>query len=1124
MSEQIKIEIQDKVDSSIEAKLEGIASAARTGHDHIERLKQALLSVDSKAINALSLANARAQKALNDASLASARLATEQQRTSAASLVAAANQQKLQTAATRTATAQQSLSAAIQRTAAAQSAAQTSAARLATEQQRTAVQTANAAAAADRAALAALRLRDAHNRQGQATGGAAASLLSYARSAAAVAGVGLSGRAVTNLADAYTTLQNKLQIVSSSQEQVADLTERLFDVSNRTYAPIEASTTAFSRFDRALQQLGRSQEESLRLTETVNKMLFISGSNAGEAGAALLQLSQAFNKGKLDGDEFRTVMELMPDAADAIAKQLNVTRGELLKLAPQGKLTGETLANAFLAASKDIDEKFAKVIPTIGQSFTVLRNNAIKAFGEFDKAIGITAGLSTVIGALANNMKGLLVAVTTVGAALLVYFGPALLAGVLSATKAVTAFTVAIARNPLGLLAVALASVITYFKVFNKEAEATPGIFDKIAFGLDAIAAVIRASVLFLMKFISQLVDTITNVIIKAFNAVKKFVQDTINFAIKAANYLREKVGLTAYEFVEFEKVKTVGSGEFKDIGQLWAESLEESFEQQASGGLQSLLENMRKNAMTKDSLLRPDGAPAKPTGGNPNEEKRSEVLRRINDELRLQAERMFALQPARNVQAQYDRIELDLKKKKIQLTSQESAKILEQLNYIEKSQRVQSAMDRIYEESTGALKDYNAVLDAQSLLLSKNAISQEDAARATLQAKEAYLNSVDPLRQINKELDQNIELLSMLPKERQIAQELQQIENQLLAQGRSLYDEHTGALKANGQALLERLKAQQEANIASQAEAAIWENTVGTREKYIADMEAIARLKKAGTITPQQALEQAEQANPFLETQGSQQKIDAELELLDYRQKQIEKLHQLEIISTENRNAAIRKLNADRFAVETQNAKAFFGGLAGLMNSSNAKLFKIGKAAALANAVIQGTQSVMNAMAIQPWYVGAALAVVAAAQAAQQIAQIKNAKPPQGYMKGGYTGAGRINEAAGIVHKREFVMNAAATSRIGVNNLEALQRGSAGLSSGNVNIGSPKITIKNYGTPQTYETESISREEIVMIARDESARMVARETSNIVSGELSNPSSKISKSIARNTNSERRR
>lgn len=48
------------------------------------------------------------------------------------------------------------------------------------------------------------------------------------------------------------------------------------------------------------------------------------------------------------------------------------------------------------------------------------------------------------------------------------------------------------------------------------------------------------------------------------------------------------------------------------------------------------------------------------------------------------------------------------------------------------------------------------------------------------------------------------------------------------------------------------------------------------------------------------------------------------------------------------------------------------------------------------------------------------------------------------GFRKGGYTGDGGVDDVAGVVHGKEFVFDAAATSRIGVSNLEAMRKGQA--------------------------------------------------------------------------------
>lgn len=71
------------------------------------------------------------------------------------------------------------------------------------------------------------------------------------------------------------------------------------------------------------------------MLSNLSKGLSLSGATAEEAGSAMLQLSQAFGSGKLQGDEFRSLAESMPMLLDIIAKSMNVPRGKLKDLASE---------------------------------------------------------------------------------------------------------------------------------------------------------------------------------------------------------------------------------------------------------------------------------------------------------------------------------------------------------------------------------------------------------------------------------------------------------------------------------------------------------------------------------------------------------------------------------------------------------------------------------------------------------------------------------------------------------------------------------------------------------------------------------------------------------------------
>ncbi|MEE9311771.1 MAG: tape measure protein [Planctomycetota bacterium] len=224
------------------------------------------------------------------------------------------------------------------------------------------------------------------------------------RSLIGVAAFLVAGK-VIELSDAYTTLNNRLKLVAVNSESVGLISQKVLAIARRSRTPVLEIATAYQRFDIALQELGASQVETLRFTETLSKAVIVAGLTGSEAANGIRQLTQAMNKGKLDGDEFRSVMENLPIVAKAIATEMKVTRGELLELAPQGKITSAILRAAMENAAEGIEVAFAKTTVTVEQAFTVIENSVTNAIGKFNEATGLSRAFAKGLLFLADNMK-----------------------------------------------------------------------------------------------------------------------------------------------------------------------------------------------------------------------------------------------------------------------------------------------------------------------------------------------------------------------------------------------------------------------------------------------------------------------------------------------------------------------------------------------------------------------------------------------------------------------------------------------------------------------------------------------------------------------------------------------
>ncbi|EQC0055652.1 tape measure protein [Klebsiella oxytoca] len=226
----------------------------------------------------------------------------------------------------------------------------------------------------------------------------------------------LSVQQVAQYADAWATVSNKLANSVRPGEQLAEVTERVFNITQQSRSSLDATASLYARLERATRQYGTSADDIARLTTIINKGFVVSGATAQEAENAIIQLSQGLASGALRGEEFNSVNEQGNRLIVALADSLGVSTGKMRELAAQGKLTTDVVVNGLLSQGAQIGDEFAKTTTTISQALQVAGNNITKFFGE---NASVKAGVSifndAVIG-LSENIDILGVALTAVSA------------------------------------------------------------------------------------------------------------------------------------------------------------------------------------------------------------------------------------------------------------------------------------------------------------------------------------------------------------------------------------------------------------------------------------------------------------------------------------------------------------------------------------------------------------------------------------------------------------------------------------------------------------------------------------------------------------------------------------
>ena len=195
------------------------------------------------------------------------------------------------------------------------------------------------------------------------------------------------GKAV-NLSDKMTMTDAKYNLVAGGNKKLAG------DLKEKTFAAAQRSTTDYLAFGKAVGKLGvlagdkfKNQDSIVRFVELMNKSFQISGADTSERNAAMLQITQAIASNRLQGDEFRSILENAPMVMDALVKSLGVGHDKLKKMAKQGEITADVLIKAMFDAGTKIEEMYKQLPMTWERHWAKIKNVGVLAFEPIHKQL-----------------------------------------------------------------------------------------------------------------------------------------------------------------------------------------------------------------------------------------------------------------------------------------------------------------------------------------------------------------------------------------------------------------------------------------------------------------------------------------------------------------------------------------------------------------------------------------------------------------------------------------------------------------------------------------------------------------------------------------------------------------
>lgn len=315
-----------------------------------------------------------------------------------------------------------------------------------------------AAAANDNSARAAERAAKAYDGYSRAAQLAA-------RAIGAVVGAA-AGKALISFADTWSDISSRVGIAINNMDAAPAVLDRIAQTARMTYSSLDLTAEGFIRNAMVLNELGKSTQQQLDYQEALNNALVVSGAKGQAAEFVQESLNRSMALGKMRGVELNNVLNYGGRVAELLAKHFNTTTGGLMKLAQQGKITGDVLFNVLTKNMVTLREEAESMPATFWDGLLLIRNALMQFIGSTDQALGASETLAAGLIVIADNIGRVVATAATAVTAFGVYYVGAMVAAYVSTmtlSGALVLLRAALIRTGIGALIVGAGELVYQF-------------------------------------------------------------------------------------------------------------------------------------------------------------------------------------------------------------------------------------------------------------------------------------------------------------------------------------------------------------------------------------------------------------------------------------------------------------------------------------------------------------------------------------------------------------------------------------------------------------------------------------------------------------------------------------
>lgn len=151
-------------------------------------------------------------------------------------------------------------------------------------------------------------------------------------------------RDIANMVQGYQEMEDRIKLATRSTEEYRQVQDRLLNTANATYRSLTEAQELYVLTADSLRGMGYSLEQALDVQDSLSFAFVKNATSVERAKNAIQAFTGSMNKGKVEADNWASVVAAIPTVVNDIATASGKSAAEIRALGAAGKLTAAQLS------------------------------------------------------------------------------------------------------------------------------------------------------------------------------------------------------------------------------------------------------------------------------------------------------------------------------------------------------------------------------------------------------------------------------------------------------------------------------------------------------------------------------------------------------------------------------------------------------------------------------------------------------------------------------------------------------------------------------------------------------------------------------------------------------------